>query len=89
MARVEPVMRESLDDIFKKVVARFEEHLSQAGSTSPRLEALALLSFGEGSLLFTGPGSPWETDAESLCEAMLEFMEARYGNSESTIRQRA
>ena len=78
MARVEPVMRESLDEIFTKVVARFERHLAHAGSTAPRLEALALLSFGEGSLLFTGPGCPWEEEGASLTEAMLEFIEARY-----------
>ncbi len=80
MARVEPVLRESLNEIFMKVVARFEDHLARAGSESPRLEALALLSFGEGSLLFTGPGSPWESEGESLSKAMLKFMEARYGD---------
>lgn len=79
MAQVEPAMREALDGIFKTAIARFEVHLTQAGSGSPRLEALALLSIGEGSLLFTGRGSPWEKEAEPLCEAMLEFVEARYG----------
>ncbi len=78
MSRVEPVMRESLDDIFKKIIARFEAYLIRAGSTSPRLEALALLSFGEGSILFIGAGSPWEQDGESLVEAMIEFVEQRY-----------
>ncbi len=82
MARVEPALRKSLDDIFKKVVVRFEYYLTQAGSKRPRLEALALLSFAEGSLLFTGPGSPWESQAESLDEAMLEFIETRHGEQE-------
>ena len=82
MARVEPAMREALDDIFQRAVAWFEHHLTQAGSQSPHLEALALLSFGEGSLLFTDRGSPWETEAEPLCEVMLEFIEARYGKQE-------
>ena len=80
MAQVEPAMREALDDIFKTAVAWFEDHLAQAGSGSPRLEALALLSIGEGSLLFTGRGCPWEKEAEPLCEAMLEFAESRYGS---------
>ena len=79
MAQVEPAMREALDDIFKTAIARFEVYLTQAGSGSPRLEALALLSIGEGSLLFTGRDSPWEKEAEPLCEAMLKFIEARYG----------
>lgn len=79
MSQVEPAMREALDDIFKTAIAWFEFHLTQAGSESPRLEALALLSIGEGSLLFTGRGCPWEKEAEPLCEAMLEFIEARYG----------
>ena len=79
MAQVEPAMRAALDDIFKRAVAWFEAHLAQAGSESPRLEALALLSIGEGSLLFTGGGRPWEKEAEPLCEAMLEFAESRYG----------
>ena len=79
MARVEPVMRESLDGIFKRVVAWFEQHLARAGSESPLLEALALLSLGEGTILFTGPGSPWESEAEALDEAVLQFMERRYG----------
>ena len=72
-------MREALDDIFKRAVAWFEHHPTQAGSQSPRLEALALLSFGEGSLLFMERCSPWEGEAEALCEAMLELIEARYG----------
>lgn len=80
MARVEPVMRESLDEIFKKVVALFESHLTLAGSQSPRLEALALLSLGEGAILFTGRGSPWEAEAEPLSEAVLQFIERRHGS---------
>ncbi len=79
MARVEPVMRDSLDEIFAKVVACFEDHLARAGSPAARMETLALLSFGEGSLLFTGPGSPWEADGEGLVDAILAFAEARYG----------
>ena len=82
MARVEPVMRASLGEIFKKIFARFENHLTLAGSRSPRLEALALLSLGEGSILFTGSGSPWESESVSLDEAILEFIEGRYGKQE-------
>lgn len=79
MSRVEPALKDALDHIHRKTVALFETYLERAGSPEPRLEALALLSFGEGSLLVSGPGGPFEKNADALREALLEFITARYG----------
>ncbi|MEM1433207.1 MAG: TetR/AcrR family transcriptional regulator [Pseudomonadota bacterium] len=81
MSRVEPTLKDALDHIHRKTIALFESELARAGSPSPRLEAMALVSFGEGSLLISGPGGPFEGDAEALREALLQFIATRYGNT--------
>ena len=86
MARVEPVLGEALDDIFCKTVALFESRLIQAGSDTPRQEALALLAVGEGSLLIAGTGALFEDEARSLNELLLQQLEARYGATRSKRR---
>ncbi|MEM8661704.1 MAG: TetR/AcrR family transcriptional regulator, partial [Pseudomonadota bacterium] len=79
MSRVEPSMKELVDDISKRIVHIFEDYFHRAGSPNPRLEALALYSFGEGSTLFTSEGSPWASDAKDLNAAVLSLIEAKYG----------
>jgi AcrR family transcriptional regulator len=80
MALVEPVMESLLDDILRRYVDILEERLIAEGSRAPRAEALALLSMVEGSTLFLSRGRPWERDAKAVREAVLDFVDANYGD---------
>jgi len=80
MALVEPVMEELLDNIYGGYLSILEELLVIAGSRSPRVEALALMSLLEGSTLFLGCERRWAGDANAVRDAVLEFIDAKYGD---------
>ena len=80
MAQVEPVMETLLDDIYVEYLAKLEKRLVEMGSPAPRAEALALMSLLEGSALFVGRGRRWSDDADAVRDAVLAFVDARYGN---------
>jgi hypothetical protein len=79
MAQVEPVMEELLDNIYGCYLSTLEELLVTAGSRSPRVEALALMSLLEGSTLFLGGERRWASDANAVRDFVLEFIDANYG----------
>jgi AcrR family transcriptional regulator len=80
MALVEPVMESLLDEILRRYIDLLEERLIAEGSRAPRAEALVLLSMAGGATLFLGRGRPWERDAKAVREAVLEFVDANYGD---------
>jgi AcrR family transcriptional regulator len=82
MARVEPVMEALLDDIYVEYLDKLEKRLIDIGSTAPRAEALALLSLLEGTTLFVGSDRRWADDADAVRDAVLAFVETRYGRKD-------
>lgn len=82
MARVEPVMEVSLDEIYSEYLRILEESVAIAGSRSPRAEALVLMSLIEGSTLFLGSECHWACDANAVREALLAFIDAKYGKQQ-------
>ena len=79
MARVEPVMEALLDGIYVEYLDKMEDCLLEMGITTARGEALALMSLMEGSTLFVGRGRRWAGDAGAVHDAVLAFIDARYG----------
>lgn len=82
MARVEPAMETLLDDIYVEYLEKLEKRLVGMGSTAPRAEALTLMSMIEGSTLFIGCDRRWADDAGDVREAVLAFIDARYGSKD-------
>lgn len=82
MARVEPVMETLLDDIYVEYLDKLEKRLVGLGSTAPRAEALALMSLMEGATLFVGSDCRWADDADAVRDAVLAFVDARYGSDD-------
>jgi AcrR family transcriptional regulator len=82
MARVEPVMKSLLDNIYVEYLDKLETQLTKMGSTAPRADALTLMSLLEGSTLFVGRGRRWEDDAKAVRDAALAFIDARYGKQQ-------
>ncbi|MCP5059705.1 MAG: TetR/AcrR family transcriptional regulator [bacterium] len=79
MAQVEPVMESLLDAIYRRYLDTLEERLIAEGSRAPRAEALMLMSMVEGATLFVGQGRRWARHAKSMRAAVLEFIDANYG----------
>ena len=79
MARVEPVMKTLLDEIYAEYLDKLEKRLVTMGSPAPRADALTLLSLLEGSTLFVGRGRRWENHANAVRDAALAFIDGRYG----------
>lgn len=82
MARVEPVMEALLDEIYAEYLDKLEKRLVDLGATAPRAEALALMSLMEGATLFVGSDRHWADDADAVRDAVLAFVDARYGNQD-------
>ena len=80
MARVEPVMEALLDEIYVEYLDKLERLLVGMGSTAPRGDALALMSLMEGATLFVGSDRRWAKDSAAVRDAVLAFVDARYGN---------
>ncbi len=80
MARVEPIMDTLLDGIYVEYLDKLEKRLVGMGSTAPRAEALALMSLMEGATLFVGSDRHWAEDSDAVHDAVLAFVDARYGN---------
>lgn len=81
MAQVEPTMEELTDEVYTTYLQILEKALEDAGSLAPRAEALCLMSLVEGSTLFMDSGRRWEGDANAVRDAVLEFIDVRYGES--------
>jgi AcrR family transcriptional regulator len=82
MARIEPVIDEKLHEFYAEYVERIAERLTDLGSRTPVVDALVIASLVEGSILFTGSGRPWANEENAVLDAIMEFIEARYGSQE-------
>ena len=79
MEQVEPLVSDLLEDVYAEYVKSLEKALEAAGSRSPLAEALCLMSMTEGVSLFAGSGRRWESEREAVCDAVLRFIDERYG----------
>ncbi|MBT3425346.1 MAG: TetR/AcrR family transcriptional regulator [Gammaproteobacteria bacterium] len=79
MQQVEPLVSDLLEDIYANYMADLQRALELEGSQLPRAEALFLMSLLEGETLFTGKGRRWESDRKAVREAILQFIDERYG----------
>ena len=75
-------METLLDDIYVEYLDKLEKRLVGMGSAAPRVEALALMSLIEGATLFVGSDRRWADDADAVRDAVLAFVDARYGNED-------
>jgi len=82
MASVEPVMKALLDEIYAEYLQKLEHQLANAGSNTPRADALAIMSLLEGTTLFVGRGRRWADDADTVRDAVLALVDARYGKKD-------
>ena len=61
---------------------RIAERLTALGSRAPVVDALVIASLVEGSILFVGRGRPWVNDADAVLDAIMEFLDTRYGGQD-------
>ena len=80
MGQVHPIVADLVDDIYAEYILILEDLLKKSGSTSPRAEALCLLSLAEGSTIFVGSGRRWEKDSSKVLEKFHEFIAYAYGD---------
>jgi AcrR family transcriptional regulator len=80
MGQVHPLVAELVDDIYEKYCLILVDLLKQAGSKSPRAEAIALMSFVEGSTIFIAAGRPWETDESDVRRVVNDLIKQKYGS---------
>ena len=80
MAKVEPVMEELLNEIYGEYHRRLEKLLKRAGSPKPRVEAIALMSWIEGTVPFVGRGGRWGRDAKAVHDFILDYIDSNYGD---------
>ena len=81
MQQVEPLVLDLVEDIYKRYLQVFEDALRASGSSSPRAEALCLMSMLEGATIFMGRGRKWAKEAKSVRKTILAFIESRYGGT--------
>jgi AcrR family transcriptional regulator len=81
MSQVHPLVSDLFDDFYAEYLAILEELLVNKGSTSPRAEALFLLSFVEGSTIFIGSGRRWQADSDAVLNKAYEFIDSVYGDN--------
>jgi AcrR family transcriptional regulator len=79
MQQVEPLISDLLVDVYAGYLATLEAALKAAGNSAPRAEALCLMSLLEGSTIFVGRGRRWEGDAGVVRDAVLSFVDSKYG----------
>ena len=78
MGHVEPAMREALHAIYSEVLDMFTAAFARAGSTHPHLDAIKLVSLGEGSLLFVSAEGPWQEDVAAIYETVKAELRDRF-----------
>jgi hypothetical protein len=78
--KVHPIGADLVDDIYAEYILILEGLLKKSGTTSPRAEALCLLSLAEGSTIFVGSGRRWEKDSSKVLEKFHEFIAYAYGD---------
>lgn len=79
MQQVEPLVSDLVEDIYSTYLDALEQALIRQRSAAPHTEALLLMSVLEGSTLFMGEGRRWNKDAGAVREALVKFIDIRYG----------
>ena len=81
MMQVEPLVADLVEGIYAEYILILEKLLEDAGSDAPHAEAIFLMSVVEGSSIFVDSGRRWEGDKEAVRTALLEFIQAKYGEN--------
>ena len=79
MGQVEPLVADLVDDIYAEYLQILEDLLHKAGSKNPRVEAVSLMAFIEGSTIFTAPGRRWENDNSGLRSVVDDLVDRLCG----------
>ena len=79
MGQVEPLVADLVDDIYAEYMQILEDLLHKAGSKRPRVEAVSLMAFIEGSTIFTAPGRRWENDNSGLRSVVDDLVDRLCG----------
>ncbi|MFT6144016.1 MAG: AcrR family transcriptional regulator [Myxococcota bacterium] len=85
MALVEPAIQDVLDDLYDDYLQVIEQGLRQLGVSTPRADAIVIMSMMEGLGLFVGDGRRWQKDASAAVAAIHGLLESRYGKSSGAI----
>ena len=83
MQQVEPLVSDLVDNIYSTYLKVLEQALRNVGASTPRAEALLLMSMLEGSTIFLGEGRRWQKDEKAVRRAVLEYIEHRYSGTTS------
>jgi AcrR family transcriptional regulator len=81
MQQVEPLVSDLLEDVYADYLKILETALEDAGSQSPRPEALCLMALLEAESLFVGSGRRWESERSAVRDTILKFIDERYGEN--------
>ncbi len=74
MTQVEPIMKSLMNEIYEMYFNNLKKLLEEGGAVQPRIQALVLMSFLEGTTLFISKDSKWENDAENVKEFALDYI---------------
>jgi hypothetical protein len=74
MTQVEPIMKNLMNEIYEMYFNNLKKLLEEGGAVQPRIQALVLMSFLEGTTLFISKDSKWENDAENVKEFALDYI---------------
>ena len=78
MMLVEPLVADLVDDIYRDYIQVFEKSLERNGSTTPRADALLIMSMVEGTTLFVGKGRPWSDQKTTVYDLIRAFIKDKY-----------
>jgi len=78
MMLVEPLVADLVDDIYRDYIQVFEKSLERNGSTTPRADALLIMSMVEGTTLFVGKGRPWSDQKTTTYDLIGAFIKDKY-----------
>jgi hypothetical protein len=81
MMQIEPLVADLVEEIYAEYIQILEKILENAGSETPHMEALFLMSAVEGSSLFVDSGRRWEGEGDALRATMLGYIQAKYGKN--------
>lgn len=83
MQQVEPLVSDLVEKIYSTYLKVLEQALRNVGASTPRAEALLLMSMLEGSTIFLGEGRRWQKDEKAVRRSVLEYIEHRYSGTTS------
>lgn len=78
MGLVEPRLRQAVDGIYQDYFENLKQLLLKAGSQTPRIEALMLMSMVEGSAVFIRADSPWRLDSQGFRAELFNWLDQKY-----------